>query len=282
MIQQTIYFNDNTSVELATRYPVQLYMQKEDREIWGSVRDCASCPAVFTLKDDAHAFIEEQMQYFIRAINYAMTLDNVALLFDHGLAFANRTGLRNPDQPKADYFHGKDLSYRVFNLDKVRTCSRSSLTGTEEFSLTVALLAAVQIIKAIRLRSAGLGVLRKKFSGLLVGRNALNVWTFDSTQPPPLKPGKTHPRSIQEIVLEDYLYNPRENRERFLVANIVNPQGDVVQFPRGGLYPWTDDNTPYSFVPHISNHTYGKVLYDLDNLIKLPLGAYPPRPYRST
>jgi len=61
----------------------------------------------------------------------------------------------------------------------------------------------------------------------------------------------------------------------------VNNAGAVVQFPRGGLYSWNGDHTPYSFLPHISNHSYGDVLYPLANLLPIAATAPIPSPYRS-
>jgi hypothetical protein len=114
----------------------------------------------------------------------------------------------------------------------------------------------------------------------LTGKNVLKVQTFDSTKPPPLKEGRNYPSNISQINPDDYLYMPQYNREMFLVANIVSADSEVVQFPRGGLYSWTRDNTPYSFMPHVSHPGYGDILYPLDNLVKLPLGSPVPSPYR--
>jgi len=229
-------------VILPTR-PV-LYQVREDKELFGYIRSCAPCPAVVILKDDPHTTLNEQWQYYLRAINYAMTLENVYLLLDHHLAFANNTGFRKESDPKADYFHRLDLDRKPPNLDKVRTCSRSVLTGQ------------------------------------VVG-DKLKVTTFDSRQPPPLKTGRSYPSWIENVNPNDYLYMPQTFPWMFLVANIVNKAGYVVQFPRGGLYEWTKDNTPYSFLPHISNPSYGAVLYPLSNLRALSSTEPIPSPYRS-
>jgi hypothetical protein len=224
---------------------VQLYMHREDVEIRGYIRSCAPCPAVWVLKDDPHALMSEQWQYYQRAINMNMTLEDVYLTLDDHLAFANWTGYPTLDNPgtKADFFFRRNLTGKPPALDKVRTCSRSVLTGTEE-------------------------------NGYLI------VKTFDSRQNPPLKPGRTYPRRVEDVNPDDYLYLPQFNREMFLVATIVNRRGEVVQFPRGGLYAWTNDNTPYTFLPHVSNHAYGPVRVPLSNLRKLPLGSPVPSPYR--
>lgn len=226
--------------------PVQLYMQKEDRDAQGYLRSCAPCPAVWVLQDDPHAKLTQQWQYYIRAINYNMTLENVYLLLDDHLAFANHTGFPNLDDPgdRADFFFNRNLGGKAPQMDKVRTTSRSVLTGVEE----------------------------GKF---------LRVWTFDSRSLPPLKPGRSYPRDISEVNPDDYLYMPETHPEKFLVANIVNRREEVVQFPRGATYPWTGDSTPYSFMPHISDHAYGPVLYPLSMLVKVPLGDPKPRPYRT-
>lgn len=254
--------------------PIQLYQLKEDREVLGGIRSCASCPAVFTLKDDPHVVMTEQWQYYLRAINYNMTVNDVYLLLDKSLAFANGTGFRNPNDPRADYFHRINLNYPPPNLDKVRSCSRSVVTGVEQFSLAQSVNGLKTMLPAF------LSGKKPILSSGLASKNVLKVKTFDSTKPPPLKQGRSYPTRIEDVNPNDYLYLPQYNREMFLVATIVNPNGTVVQFPRGGLYSWTNDNTPYTFMPHISNPDFGDVVYPLDYLTKLPLGSSVPSPYR--
>lgn len=251
------------------------YMHKEDRQVFGGIRGCASCPAVFVLKDDNHVSITKQWQYYLLAINPSMTLENVFLLLDNNLAFTNSTGFRNDGDPRADYFHNRNTTdgSKPPQFDKVRTCSRNSLTGVEQYSLVQA-LKNTQI--ALQARQRGFSGVRKA----LVEKNVLNVRTFDSRFAPPLKFGRSYPSTISQINPDDYLYLPQYNREMFIVANIVNRSGEVVQFPRGGLYSWTGDSTTYSFLPHISNPAYGPVLYSLDRLSRLPVGSPVPRPYR--
>ena len=221
-----------------------LWMHKEDRAAQGYIRSCAPCPAVWVLKDDQHVYFGKQWQFFLAAINPGMTLENVMLLLDYRLAFANRTGLTNPNDPRADFITGKHLDRRPPQLDKVRTCSRSVLTG------------------------------------VVVG-DALKVLLFDSRQPPPLKPGRTYPSHIEDVDPDDYLYLPQRHPWMFLAANVVNKAGEVVQFPRGAVYSWTGDNTPRSFVPHIYNPTFGDVMYPLDLLQPLRAEQPIPSPYRS-
>jgi hypothetical protein len=218
-----------------------LWMHREDREVFGGVRSCAPCPAVMVLKDDPHVVFSEQWQYYLLAINPGMTRENVMLLLDYRLAFANRTGLTNPNDPRADYITGKHLDKAPPQLDKVRTCSRNVLTGT------------------------------------IVG-DKLKATMFDSRQPPPLKPGRMYPTKVIDVNPDNYLYLPRTHPWMFLTANIVNQSGDVVQFPRGAVYSWAG-MTPRSFMPHISNPSYGDVLVPLSRLVRV---TAVPSPYRST
>lgn len=219
-------------------------MHREDGEVFGGIRSCAPCPAVFWLKDDSHNPITKQWQYYLIAMNPAMDIEDVYLLLDNNLAFTNSMGFRNDGDPRQDWFHNRDLTAKPPQFHKVITCSRNVITGMEQNGM-------------------------------------LNVKTFDIRNAPPLKPGRFYPRNISEINPDDYLYLPRYSREMFIVANIVNREGEVVQFPRGGLYSWTNDNTPYSFLPLCSNPTYGPVLYPLSKLRKLPQDAPVPSPYRN-
>ena len=232
---------------------VQWYMQREDKDtdVWHySVRDCASCPAVFVMKDDPHVKMTQQQQYYLRAINYNMALEDVFLLLDDHLAFSNNgAGFYTLENPKkADYFFNRTLTLPPPSLDKVRTTSRSVLTGEE---VTVS------------------------------GVPYLKVKVFDSRLLPALKPGYSYPTDISEVDPNAYLYMPETHPEMFLVANIVNKSGEVVQFPRGALYPrFENGRTTVSFVPHIANLAFGDILYPLRYLLKLPLGSPKPSPYR--
>jgi hypothetical protein len=268
-------------VGLPARPP--MWMIQEDPVLFGGIRSCAPCPAVVVLKEDSHAFMDEQWQYYLRAINYAMDLEDVYLLLDKSLAFANQTGFRKDGSPKADYFHMKDLQYKPPSLDKVRSCVRNVLTGNPQFSLMQTLKDGAALAQTIFQRKTALMAARSTFASLLTtANNVLNVWTFNSTKPPPLKPGRKYPTRVQDVNPDDYLYMPERDPEKFLVANIVNNAGGVVQFPRGGLYSWTGNHTPYSFLPHISNHSYGDVLYSLANLLSIGPNVPIPSPYRVT
>lgn len=267
-----VQININTiQAEIPVPSTIQLYQLREDREVFGGVRSCAPCPAVFTFKDDPHVVMSQQWQYYLIAINYNMVLDDIYLILDTHLAFANGTGFRSDLDLRADFFHNKDLKYPPPNLDKVRSCSRNVVTGVEEYSLRFALQNLLQGF----LRAS-----RRSVVSVLASKNLLNVKTFDSTKLPPLKEGRIYPQSVAEIDPTAYLYMPQYNREMFCVADIVNKSGEVVQFPRGGLYSWTHDNTPYTFLPHISNPSYGSILYPLEYLNKLPIGSPVPSVYK--
>ena len=116
-------YTGNLEIE---RPPVQLYMQKEDRDAQGYLRRCAPCPAVWTLKDDPHALMSRQWQYYLRAINYNMTLENVYLLLDDHLAFANDTGFPSLDDPgeKADFFFNRNTGGKYPGLRHIQVVIR--------------------------------------------------------------------------------------------------------------------------------------------------------------
>ena len=277
MTNVTISIRSQPSPTTSFSLGIVPYMHREDVQIRGYIRSCAPCPAVWTLSEDSHTNITKQWQYYMLAINPNMSLDNVRLLLDNNLAFCNETGLRNRSDPRADYFYSQNLTEKPPQFDKVRTCSRNCLTGVEIYSLGTALKATKNVLQGfLWSRKGTLQDVRDAIS-----TRVLSVKTFDSRSNPPLKPGRTYPRTISEIDPADYLYTPQHHREMFIVANIVNRSGEVSQFPRGALYSWTQDSTIYSFLPHISNPTYGKVLCLLDNLIKLPVNSDVPRPYRS-
>lgn len=287
-------FYDNGSAVTLREQPasqpapvVPLYMHREDKEVFGRIRDCAPCPAVMVLKEDSHVFMSQQWQYFLRAANYNMTLENVRLTLDTALAFANETGFRDTE-PRQDWFWNRNLTaQKPPQLDKVRTCSRNAVTGTEFYRLQQAFFEVVKTAKIVLYdarQSAGSGIVlksaivRRLFMDALTAPNTLKVWTFDSRQLPPLKPGRSYPTDISRVNPDDYLYMPERDREKFLVANIVNARGEVVQFPRGALYPWFEGGrTIATFLPHISNHGYGSVDVPLRNFVRV---HSVPSPYR--
>ena len=235
-------------IEINSITTPQLYQHKEDRDVFGYVRNCAvgGCPAVFVLNEPKlKTKMTKDWQYYLIAINYGMDLVDIAALLDYRLAFANQTGLRNPNKPKRNWIEEKNLNANDDpSLDKDRTCSRNVLTGE-------------------------------------VAGETLRIKMFDGNKPPPMKLGKKLPQTIAEIRIEDYLYNPRDNREMFCVANTVSVKEkdntSVAPFPRGAIYEWTGDNLPYTFIPHVSREI---IYYPLQFLIKVPVQDGLPSPYR--
>jgi hypothetical protein len=142
-----------------------------------------------------------------------------------------------------DWITGADADQKDPNADKVRTCVRNVITGVREGSM-------------------------------------LRVTTFDSRFPPALKIGRSYPNSVDEINIDDYTATPRTHPWMFVVESIVNKAGLVKPFDNGATYDWKGDNHYYTFLPLISNHGYGDVLYPLNNLIELQPGSPIPSPYR--
>lgn len=163
------------------------------------------------------------------------------------------TGLGNPSKPRRDYLRKKDLTalengapaYPRF--DKVRTCTRSVISGREE-------------------------------GGSLI------VTVLDGNKPPPLKPGRTYPQTIGEIDPDDYLYLPETHRHLFFAANTVSSTpGDsskVYPFPRGATYSFMGDGWRYTWFPHVSRDL--PVIYPLNRLRRLAENEGIPSPYRAT
>jgi hypothetical protein len=262
-----------------------LWMHLEDKAAQGYIRSCAPCPAVWVLKDDPHALLDEQWQYYQVAINYLMTLANIYLLLDDHLAFANRTGWPSLDNPgdKQDWIFRRNLNNgsKPPALDKVRTCSRSVMTGKPVYSALMAVKLVIAAVRETRTGARSVRSLRQDFRTVITAPNLLEVHMFDSRQPPLLKPGRSYPSRVQDVNPDDYLYMPRTHPWMFLTATIVNRSGEVVQFPRGAVYPWTGDNTSRSFLPHIYHPGWGPVRYDLGKLWRVPDNQPIPSPYRS-
>lgn len=252
----------------------ELWFHLEDREVFGALRSCVPCPAVFVLWEDPHAVFEKQWQLYTRAINHNMSVQHVAALFGSTRWAFNGTGFPG----RHDYLTGVDADQKDPNTDKVRTCARNVLAGNPSYSFVQALKdVGALVMSLVRRRQS----VRMVFATLTTN-NVLDVLTFDSRLPPPLKPGRSYPGTVEQINPDDYLYMPESHPWFFVVANIVNEQGDVVPFPNGALYSWTGDNMPYSFLPLVSNHGYGSMLYPLARLRKLAPDEPVPSPYRRT
>ena len=160
-----------------------------------------SVPAIVNLLAQSMK-ITREWQFYIRAINYAMELRHVSAIFEYRKAFANGTGFGDASDPRRDYLLGENLTAKEDpQFDKIRTCIRATHTGE-------------------------------------VSGDYLWLETMDGEVLPKLKPGKHHPRTVAEINIDDYLYNPKEHPWLFFAANNIGTNGNVTAFDHGGFYPW--------------------------------------------
>lgn len=257
---QRITTYNNGTFQVETFYPPTptgtsiYYMQKEDVDSGvflnsdgkPTIRSCATtggCPAVFVmLTPKLKVNLDKNWQFYLIAINMGMTLENISSILDTHWAFCNDSGFRSG--ALRNYILNKDLNavdetgkpaYPRF--DKDRTCSRSVVKGVELGSV-------------------------------------LQVVTFDGNKPPPLKEGRSYPQRIEDINIDDYLYNPRDHRHMFFAANAVasKPGGlsSVAPVPRGAIYDWTEDGLPYTWLPHVSRHVVYRPLSQLTKVTTIP------------
>ena len=204
-------------------------------------------PAVFPLERSAATRVDltKQWQFFIRAINYGIEdLDKVSAIFGYLRAFTNLTGLGDPAHPRADFIKGENLSRSLPQLDKVRTCALSVMTG-------------------------------------VVAGDHLVVEMMNGSQDPPLKDGCVYPERVEDVTIDIYKFTPQTHRHLFFAANITSRGGRKVSpFPNGGFYDWTGDEMPYTWMPHVAPGNF-KVRYTLSYLTRLPPGAPIPSPYKA-
>jgi hypothetical protein len=227
---------------------VQLWQHKDDQELGDAAPHRPhprGDPAVFPLEKSEAARVDltKQWQFFIRAINYNMPPGKVSAIFGDLRAFCNHTGLGDAGGPRADFLNGENLSSPPPQLDKVRTCALSVMTGVVE-------------------------------------GNELIVEMMNGSQLPPLKPGRVHPERVEDIDIDAYEFTPRTHRHLFFAANITSRGGRKISpFPNGEIYDWTHDRRRYTWVPHVkpANIT---VRYPLSKLTRLPPGAAIPTPYK--
>ena len=123
-----------------------------------------------------------------------------------------------------------------------------------------------------KVRTCALSVL----SGVVSG-DMLKVEMMDGNQPPPLKPGRSHPQRVEDINIDDYLFTPQTHRHLFFAANIIRRNGKIIPFPHGAVNEWANDGHFYSWLPHVSRFP---VLYPLSKLMQLPPGVPIPVPFR--
>jgi hypothetical protein len=247
-------YSNGALVDAPSRPPI--WIHREDKEVFGYIRECAtngnSCPAVFVLREpDLKVELTKEWQFYLAAINYNMVPADVSTELDYRLAFCNSTGLTKPGVPRRDYLKGVNLTAvdergnpALPKFDKDRTCTRSVMTGS-------------------------------------ANGDYLIVTTLDGNKPPPLKAGRRYPQTVEEINIDDYLYNPREHRWLFFAANTVSSVSGgtkVYPFPRGATYPWMNDGWKYTWFPHVSR---GVIRYPLSRLRRLGEAETIPSPYRT-
>lgn len=176
-----------------------LWMVKHSAFTGSGVR--SNVPAIVNLLAQSMK-ITREWQFYIRAINHAMELRHVSAIFEYQKAFANGTGFGDAGDPRRDYLLGENMTSKYDpQFDKHRTCIRATHTGE-------------------------------------VSGDYLWLESMDGSNPPLLKPGKRQPRTVGEIDIDNYLYNPRDHRWLFFAANNIGSTGNVSAWDHGGFYPW--------------------------------------------
>ena len=179
--------------------------------------DVRNMPGIVTLLARPTA-ITEQWQYYIAAINYKMSLNHISAIFNAWRAYCNGTGHGDPQDPRKNFILRQNLTADDLQFDKARTNIRATHTG--------------------------------KMNG-----DQLELLVFDGTDPPPLKPGRTYPRRVEDAHFDNYLFNPRDHRYRFFAANNYQVDGDVVPWVNGGLYSWFEaGRSPVTWLPLVANY----------------------------
>lgn len=228
---------------------VKLWQHKDDEELGPDAqqRQHPKDPAVYVLEktESVRVDLTREWQFFIWAINYKMHPEKVSKIFGDLRAFCNHTGLGDPANPRADFILGQNLTSPLPQLDKVRTCVLSVLTGV-----------------------------------VTPDKKNLIIEMMDGSKPPTLKPGVVLPKRIEDVNIDMYEFTPRTHRHLFFAANITSRGGRVVRpFPNGATYDWTRDGRPYTWMPHVKPGGF-KLVYPLSNLKPLPLDSEIPSPYK--
>jgi N-acetyl-anhydromuramyl-L-alanine amidase AmpD len=226
-----------------------LWQHKDDHELGPAApkRPHPGDPAVFLFEESEAARVDltKEWQFFILAINYKMPPDKVSAIFGNRKAFCNLTGLGDAAHPRADFIKGENLLSPPPQLDKVRTCALSVMTGFVDSD-----------------------------------RKHLIVEMMNGSQPPPLKPGRVQPQRIEEIDPDAYLFTPWSDRYLFFAANrSVRGGRETKPFAHGALYDYTLDGRPYTWLPHVKPARL-KVRYPLSRLHRLPPNSEIPSPYK--
>jgi hypothetical protein len=184
--------------------------------------------------------LTREWQFFIRGCNYAMLVQKVSALLNSWKAFTNGTGFDDPTDPRRNYLLRDALNAdELPKFDKVRTCIRATHTGE-------------------------------------VQGDYLWLETFDGNAPPPLKPGKRHPARVEDVNIDDYLYNPQDHRWMFFAANNIDDQGKVFPFDNGGFYDWFEDgDRQVTWLPLVSCFPVRLPMIYLEPVTSIPSPYYP-------
>lgn len=100
--------------------------------------------------------------------NKVVTRSKWAKVYDDKVAFCNEQGLGNPDDPRADYVNGNNLSYPNPKLMKAIFCAGSFTTGTPGYSLLRTLQNFAGLLRELQARPQGfLSALPRKLAALV-------------------------------------------------------------------------------------------------------------------
>lgn len=222
--------------------PVQLYQYREDVEALGELRGCA-----YTGCPAVMVLRGDPDTILTEQWQYFIYAINKGMSINAiASLLGNQKAITNaPEgQHEKNYISGENMDGELPRLPKLLTFSRNVHACTE-------------------------------VNGML------KVKTFDGNLPPPLKVGRSYPRSLAEVNPDDYLIMPKYHREMFLVCNNVKAtSGGSIVFPfaHGITRDWIGDNNIYTFFPLVS--WYKDILTPPSKWIKLPTNSPFPSPYR--
>jgi hypothetical protein len=195
-------------------------------------------------------------QFAFYGWNKGMDLSALIATLSKSKALFNSGGLSDDSDPRANYLSGKNLSYRPPKMDKLRGFNLDTHTGTEVYSLTVAIQS---LFTALKRRS--FTFLRRSIAKF-TSANALRLTTFDGNQPPPLNPGWSQPKTLEEVDIRAYAITPATHRWMFLDCKNVRwkaPAGapkflGYGPWANGLVRDWLGDGKMHTFFPLVSKY----------------------------
>lgn len=227
-MKQTVFYDDGTSVDLYSVAP-NIPLGYSLYQIGEYQVAPSGNPAVILLHDEADTVFDDDWQMYLYIINFGMRKNNVSSLMGSSKALMNNSTGIGGSVEREDLISGQNLGAAHPYLDKLRTFSRNTHACKD------------------------------------LGNGTLQLLLMDGRFPPPMKPGRPRPGSIEEIdngrvTVDDYLYTPKSHPHLFLVCNNFNikPGGvtTISPFPNGLLYDWTTArNEIYTFFPFVTHHT---------------------------